>query len=45
MLIQTTAIEVAANRRYIFIETCAFAFFWEVGARPIFDRKTTAIGA
>lgn len=39
MTIQTAAFEVAANRRYLFIETRAFAFFWDFSARPVVNRK------
>ncbi len=39
MTIQTAAFEVAANRRYVFIETRAFAFFWDFSARPVVNRK------
>jgi hypothetical protein len=39
MTIQTAAFEVAANRRYLFIETRAFAFFWDFAARPVVNRK------
>lgn len=45
MRIETAAVELAISRRFIFIETRAFAFFWEYTARPVFDRKTRAADA
>jgi hypothetical protein len=42
MNIQTAAFELAASRRYLFIETRAFAFFWDFSARPVVNRKARA---
>jgi hypothetical protein len=40
MRLETAKVELAVNRRGFFMETGAFAFYWDFNARPIFSRKT-----